>query len=151
EIAHLAGRLRHPRNLLRDARQRLDETSGALAVSIGRILHDARRELGGLASHVRPPVAEAREMRLHTSRIALQLAHAMETRTLGVRRAQLAALATRLDSISPLRCLERGYAIVTNANDGRAVVDAATVNVGDELDIRLRRGRLRAETRSRQV
>jgi exodeoxyribonuclease VII large subunit len=48
-----------------------------------------------------------------------------------------------LDSISPLATLERGYAIVTGP-DGRALLDAAEVRVGDTVEARLRRGVLRA-------
>jgi len=62
----------------------------------------------------------------------------------------LAADSRRLDAVSPLRVLERGYAVVTNASDGRAVTDAMRVEAGDELDIRLRRGRLRARTIERR-
>ena len=64
--------------------------------------------------------------------------------------AELAALAARLDSISPLKVLERGYAVAINLRDGRAVIDAAAVEVGDELDLRLSHGRLRARTIARQ-
>jgi exonuclease VII large subunit len=53
--------------------------------------------------------------------------------------------------VSPLRVLERGYAVVINARDGRAVTDAARVEVGDELDIRLGRGRLHARTTARET
>jgi hypothetical protein len=38
-----------------------------------------------------------------------------------------------------------------NRRDGRAVVDADAVEIGDELDIRLRHGRLSARTIGRQV
>jgi exodeoxyribonuclease VII large subunit len=69
---------------------------------------------------------------------------------LAVRRRQLAEAAARLDSLSPLRVLERGYAVVTNRRDGRVVVDAAAVEIGDELDLRVNRGRLRARTTARE-
>jgi exodeoxyribonuclease VII large subunit len=38
--------------------------------------------------------------------------------------ARAAALAARLDSTSPLKVLERGYAVAINLRDGRAVIDA---------------------------
>ena len=49
------------------------------------------------------------------------------------------------------KLLERGYAVVVNARDGRAVIDAASVDLGDDLDIRLNRGRLRARTTARET
>jgi exodeoxyribonuclease VII large subunit len=81
--------------------------------------------------------------------VAVRLGAAME-RAQGRRGAALAALAARLDAVSPLKVLERGYAVVTNLRDGRVVIDAAAVEVGDELDLRLRRGRLRTRTSARQ-
>jgi exodeoxyribonuclease VII large subunit len=62
-----------------------------------------------------------------------------------------AADSRRLDAVSPLRVLERGYAVVINTRDGRAVTDAARVEVGDDLDIRLGRGRVRARTIERDA
>jgi exodeoxyribonuclease VII large subunit len=67
------------------------------------------------------------------------------------RRHRLGELAARLDSLSPLRVLERGYAVVSSARDSRVVVDAATVEVGDDLQIRLLRGKLRARTVARET
>jgi exodeoxyribonuclease VII large subunit len=61
-----------------------------------------------------------------------------------VRAGQRLQLAQRgLDAISPLATLERGYAIVTRA-DGTVLQDAAEVQLGDEIEARLRRGSVRA-------
>ncbi len=49
----------------------------------------------------------------------------------------------RLRGVSPLAVLERGYAVVTG-RDGKAVVDAAHVEMGEDVAVLLRRGRLRA-------
>ena len=71
--------------------------------------------------------------------------------TVAGRRREMAELAVRLDSLSPLRVLERGYAVVSNSRDSRVVVDAATVQIGDELQIRLLKGRLRVSTIARDI
>ncbi|MFZ0247657.1 MAG: exodeoxyribonuclease VII large subunit, partial [Candidatus Binatus sp.] len=63
----------------------------------------------------------------------------------------LGALAGRLDALSPLKVLDRGYAVVINRTNSRAVLDAATVKLDDELDIRLARGRLRARATGRTI
>ena len=65
------------------------------------------------------------------------------------RRAQLGAAAQRLDAVSPLRVLERGYAVVTERSSGRVVSDARQVAPGDELHIRLARGAIRANATGR--
>lgn len=54
----------------------------------------------------------------------------------------LAALAARLELLSPLRTLSRGYAVVSRS--GRVVRDAAELQTGDRLQIRLARGQVRA-------
>ena len=54
---------------------------------------------------------------------------------------QLALRASSLDAMSPLKVLERGYAIAHDEH-GRAIREAATVSVGDELRLRLWKGEL---------
>jgi exodeoxyribonuclease VII large subunit len=96
------------------------------------------------------PRAMAERRRAAVAAAAVRLGAAME-RAQGRRRAELAALAARLDATSPLKVLERGYAVAINLRDGRAVIDAAQVEVGDELDLRLSRGSLRTRTLARQA
>jgi exodeoxyribonuclease VII large subunit len=60
------------------------------------------------------------------------------------RRAALARLAASLDGLSPLAVLGRGYALVWNEAGRRLVRDAAEVDEGQGLRIRLHRGALRA-------
>jgi exodeoxyribonuclease VII large subunit len=82
------------------------------------------------------------------------LARRLETAvgsTIATRRMRLGGIGRELDAVSPLKVLERGYAVVVKHRDGTAVVDASAVEVGDELDIRLRRGRLSARTIGREV
>jgi exodeoxyribonuclease VII large subunit len=66
-------------------------------------------------------------------------------------RFDLNSAAGRLDAVSPLRVLERGYAVVFNQRSGRALANVADAEVGDDLDIRLSRGRLRARTTAREI
>ena len=56
---------------------------------------------------------------------------------------RVALLARALHSVSPLATLERGYAIVLDA-DGKAMTDAAKVKEGDEIRARLSKGELLA-------
>lgn len=57
---------------------------------------------------------------------------------------QLAGLSDRLHSLSPLKTLARGYAIVLDGKSGQAVRDAAALNPGDVVDIRFHQGRASA-------
>jgi exodeoxyribonuclease VII large subunit len=56
-------------------------------------------------------------------------------------RERLGLAAASLDALSPLGVLQRGYAIAQDAS-GKLVRDAAAVNAGDEVTVRLARGRL---------
>ena len=94
-------------------------------------------------------------LRLRSPRQQLQLwqqRHADLLRRLGRAMAQrqqeaegrLSRLSGRLDLLSPLRTLERGYAIAIAERTGRAVLDAGSLSRGDRLLLRFARGRARA-------
>jgi len=57
----------------------------------------------------------------------------------------LAQRAQRLDGLSPLRVLARGYAAVYKAGEAGAVASAAGLVPGDELDIRFHDGEVKAK------
>lgn len=58
-------------------------------------------------------------------------------------RQQLRADSGRLDALSPLNVLNRGYSL-THTEDGRLVRDTATLSVGDALITRVASGRIRS-------
>ena len=64
---------------------------------------------------------------------------------LGRARATVEQAAGRLDALSPLACLERGYAIVRRGDSSGPVVrDAGTLGAGDTVAVVFARGRARA-------
>ncbi len=99
-------------------------------------LAQARRRLGDPASRFAP-------VRLALADLTGRLA-AAELARLAAPRLRLTGLAARLDALSPLAILGRGYALVRRADDGRLVTDAARVLPGDRIDVRLDRGELAA-------
>lgn len=126
-------------------------------------IHNARQEIDGLSAHAGRCVTArlARERReLNDIRSRLQachpqarlVAHRSELKDLVARADALmrgrldsagrafAPLVARLDSLSPLRVLERGYALATSA--GHVITDAADVAVGDTLEVRVARGEI---------
>ncbi len=81
---------------------------------------------------------------------ALRLASATRALTTGVDRrraeagARLAEAVGRLEALSPLGVVARGYGLVRRAADGAIVRDASQVALGDELDLTLARAEIRA-------
>ena len=65
------------------------------------------------------------------------------------RRSQLSGLASRLDALSPLAVLSRGYALATTPA-GRILTSARDVSVGDLVRVRLHRGRVLAKVTERE-
>ena len=59
-----------------------------------------------------------------------------------------AALAAKLDALSPLKVLSRGYGLVSDPGTGRPVTSSALVHIGDVLDVTLKDGILRCEVDS---
>lgn len=116
----------HPRTRLVHLRRRLDDLAARLAARHPRAgVHAARRRL------------DAR--RADLERLGRALTRAARLR--------LARAAGSLDALSPLKVLERGYAVATAA-DGRALVDASALAPGDPIALRLHRGRLAARVES---
>jgi exodeoxyribonuclease VII large subunit len=69
------------------------------------------------------------------------------SRRIGERQAALAASAGRLNALSPLATLERGYAVARNAH-GAPMTSAGQFAKGQEFTLRLRDGQIDATTRA---
>jgi exodeoxyribonuclease VII large subunit len=150
QAERLAERLRGPAQALQEVRNQTARLAMHLARSLGAQLHARRLLVARLAAHLdglRLP-AQVAAQRGALGVLQERLPQAA-WRMLAVHRRRLEHAAGVLDSVSPLRVLERGYAMVTNRRDGRLVTDAAAVAAGDELEIRLRRGTVRATAQSR--
>jgi exodeoxyribonuclease VII large subunit len=138
-------------NRLLRARQRLT----ALAAAAGwrrleRLLRERSQIADELAMRLRQAlrefVVEGRQSwAVAVARLVAYDLHGVVQRE----RLRLQALTGQLNQLSPMKVLERGYAIVFDA-DGRVVKSAASVAVGDPLGIQLARGRLEAEVKKKE-
>ncbi len=139
-VADLAARVRH----------RVAGLDADLADAVSSRIAEGRRSVRELRLRLRTPDATVRDLRIRTARLRDNLIHGAAT-ALQAKRRQLGAQAGRLDALSPLRVLDRGYAVVINQRDSRAVLDAATVKFDDDLEIRLAKGRLSARATGRSL
>ena len=138
-------------HLLRQHRQRADEMTGRLGELLRRRLELSRRRVEVAQARVRAfdfrPRIATLEMRLAQRRQDVGIR--ME-RLLRARAERIDRLRTQLEERSPLRVLERGYAVAYDAQ-GNVVRSADQVEVGDAVSIQLARGRLTTEVLKKEA
>ncbi|WP_323951850.1 exodeoxyribonuclease VII large subunit [Aeromonas caviae] len=141
----LQKRLDHqdPKRRLEQQSQRLDELDRRLQQHLRDRLHQGERRLAGLAMRLQ---ARSPEKLLAIGKRRHQLAeerlHALIAKRQDLARHRLAMLGARLDGISPLATLGRGYAIVRTPS-GKVIRRASQVNAGQTLITTLAEGVLR--------
>lgn len=144
--ASIALRLRTGR-----AAQRVDDADSRLGERLRSLIRAHRQRWQGLADRLR---RQDLRLRVAAVRARLERATAAAGRSvellLARRRAALEPLAARLGAISPLRVLERGYAIVQD-EEGHVVREAAHARAEGSIQIRLWKGRLRARVEERII
>ena len=96
----------------------------------------------------RNPVARTRQDRRRLDELTGRLDRAL-ARQVDRRRHRVVGVAGRLDSLSPLAVLGRGYSL-TRTGAGQIVRSASQVAVGDEVDVMLHEGRLAARVTDRK-
>lgn len=109
--------LKSPEAYLSDRRQMLDHTVEAMGRAMQAELSKARGQL------------QLRQQQLPGAAGAALSRH----------RKQLETMAARLDAMSPLKVLARGYSITEN-DRGQALTDAGVLKPGDHITIRFHRG-----------
>ena len=156
-LLHYRGQIERARALLADPRftiaerqQELDELSSDLRRHASAALSERHARLALLTRrlYARHPRAVLATARAELGPLDVRLGSAARRR-LARAEARLADAATRLDGLSPLTILGRGYAIATQ-KDGRVVRSNEDVAIGDELTLRLGRGRLVARVEGRE-
>src|SRR5467141_5267447 len=142
---------RRPLDLLRQQRQRADEMTSRLALGLRARLKQARKRF--TAAHLRIATFDFRveiaAFRLRLEKRTAELGVRIE-RLLRAKRERWQRLTVQLQERGPLKVLERGYAIATDAA-GNLLRSADQVQVGDNVAIQLHRGRLATEVRKKET
>jgi len=142
---------RRPLDLLRQQRQRADEMTSRLALGLRARLEQSRKRF--TAAHLRIASFDFRvkiaAFRLRLEKRSADLGLRIE-RLLRAKRERLVRLALQLEERSPLRVLERGYAIATDAS-GSVLRSVDQVQLGDPVAIQLHRGKLSTEVKKKEL
>jgi exodeoxyribonuclease VII large subunit len=142
--------LTDPHRPLRDLTRRLDEAAARLSRAARASLRHAAHalELATRDLRARNPVVRTRHDRRRLDDLRGRLERAL-ARGLDRRRHRLVGAAGRLNSLSPLAVLGRGYSLTLKAS-GEIVRSVGQVAVGDEVSVMLHEGRLDARVTARK-
>lgn len=139
-------RLKDPKRLIAGFRLALDDRwercrfvgqQRLAAEKQNLLLHQFRLAQAG-------PLRRIRDTRLEMETLEKRLIAACRSR-LEAARTGWSLASARLDSLSPLAVLQRGYSITRALPEGRILRDTAAVTAGDSLEIQVLKGRLEAE------
>jgi len=133
--------------LVRQRRQRADELGARLVELLRARLELARRRLtvAGARVHSFDLRARIAALRARLDQRSGELAERMRRR-LTAQRQRLEKIMLQMDERSPLRVLERGYAIAYDTT-GNVLRSADQVAAGDEISVQLARGRIAADVK----
>jgi len=121
---------------------RLEQWDAALRLAARRQLRRHTERLGALARNLRDPRQVLKNMQQRLDELSERALRAVSARLRFVEQ-QLRGAAERLQALSPLAVLQRGYSITRRAVDGTVVRDAASVRAGDDLRLLFARGTAR--------
>ncbi|HEU5074053.1 MAG TPA: exodeoxyribonuclease VII large subunit [Polyangiaceae bacterium] len=151
EVDRLRTRIGDPRFYLAERQQLLDDTRLDLERSFGRRVRERRHELERLHRRVLSQHPTAVLSRAHAAMAPLnaRLHGALRARLAGSR-ASLAERLTRIEALSPLAILGRGYAIARDL-EGRVLTDASALSEGQHVTVRLAHGQFSAAVEAREL
>ena len=147
-LDYLARRLLHPAEQLSRRQQELSQLSQRLRQATRTRLTHEQLKLTQLSQRLISPHHVVQREQQGLAALSARARRAVQS-SLTQHQLGLTRLASSLAHLSPEGVLARGYSIVQLEN-GTVVQDAATLNAGDTLDIRLHRGRVRAAVKTTQ-
>ncbi len=124
------------------------QAQNRLARALGSRLEQQRQHLRHIQQSrvFRQPLELIDRRRLDLDRAAQALQQALQMRRQQAER-NFSILAGKLDTLSPLKVLARGYSVASSPNTGRVLLSTALVNPGDPVDVWLSDGVLNCEVK----
>ena len=131
-------------------RQTLDAITDSMTSALQRQLHNAGRHLQMLADSpvLRSPERYILQRKKDLEVLQNRLVHS-QTQNLTRQNQRYIALSAKLDAMSPLKVLTRGYS-VTHTDNGTVVRSVSQVNRGDTIDIWVSDGTISAQVTDKE-
>ena len=128
-----------------ELRQQLDAKRSLLLTLMQKKLKQERQAVSSLAAarSLRSPINYLNDQRLRLDYTHRRIG-AASTALLNQNREQFVRLTAKLDAMSPLKVLGRGYSVTLNEN-GQLVKSVKAVKCGDSLTVRMSDGKLTAQ------
>jgi exodeoxyribonuclease VII large subunit len=143
-LASFGGKLPDLPAMIAAARERVRDRGGRLVLALPNLIVIRRHALGlaeqRLLAGLRQAVGSVHQ---RAGRVLGRLTDGVPRAALREARARLDGTAARLDSVSPLAVLARGYALVTDPA-GTPITRAASVKAGAKMRVRFADGEVRA-------
>jgi exodeoxyribonuclease VII large subunit len=141
KINGLSKRLVDPRRRLQDLELRNDDLLTRLELAMNRLVATRLHKVELLTHKLGSPqdliLRKKKDLQFLSSRAEKSLLFAIEKK-----KSKMERLMGMLDSLSPLKVVDRGYSIVTKGNE--VIKSADQVKKGDHIDIRLAEGSIQA-------
>lgn len=144
EVRTFVAALKDPSLLLGHSSQRVDDLCQRLDGAVARYLTQQKARLFSLQTQLRltNPAVQVERARELIMSLAVRSEKA-NRRNIERNRERTCFNAGKLESLSPLKTLARGYSIATSLRDGSIVSDAAGLRPADRIGIRFARGNAR--------
>jgi exodeoxyribonuclease VII large subunit len=136
--------LQDPRTMLGHLAQRMDDLTGRLDMALFNNVRHRRERFSHLCGALiyLNPTNRIENLRQQTGLISAQMERSLMQRLEALKQ-EFGDNAARLEVLSPLKTLARGYAIATRIDNGMVITDANELFAGERLLLTLRSGKAR--------
>ena len=133
--------LQKPSHKVQQQSQRLDEISTRLMQQMQTIIHNKKLQINNLQTRlgVNNPSRKIDERQQTLSHIKTRLLQSMQTR-LQKEQSNFGLQVAKLDSISPLKTLDRGYSIIKDSDSSSLITSIKQVKIDQRLTLKLKDG-----------
>lgn len=138
-LRYLSKRLVDPRRRLQDLILRCDELSNRLSASIERFLGDCRTSVEMARHRLGSPATLLAELNQKVKFLNQSLEN-KTNRNVQDLNSRLRESMAKLETLSPLKVVDRGYSIVSGAESKSIIKDVKDLKTGDVIDIRFAKG-----------